>query len=55
MGIAKGGLFAGPFVGQMLLEPLVPHLGNEGPLFGLSAIAATLAFVHVFLLRPRAV
>jgi MFS family permease len=53
MGIAKGGLYAGPFVGQLALEPVMTHTTSSGPLFAIAGVAVCLFAIHAFRLATR--
>jgi MFS family permease len=46
MGIAKGGLYAGPLVGQAILEPLVSRAGSAAPLYALAGAAFVLFAIY---------
>ena len=51
MGFAKGGMCAGPMVGQILLEPIVKHTNAAAALMVLAALAGALMLKHVWRMR----
>jgi MFS family permease len=55
MGVAKGGLYAGPFVGQLALEPVMAHTTSSGPLFAIASLAACFFLIYAFRLFSQRV
>jgi MFS family permease len=53
MGIAKGGLYAGPIVGQAALEPIMIHTTSSGPLFAIAGVAVILCVIYAFRVVTR--
>jgi MFS family permease len=52
IGIVRAGLFAGPFVGQMLLEPVVRVAGAEGALLTIGVLGIVTALFFWFFRFP---